>query len=198
MSYYTDYIIECDSLAFSRMLNEWREKRGDYETELPWPEYIWENKMTDSLEKKDGQDIDRRYLLYSTINHGPSIDEVNRCLWVNLGLDGRHFLLKVKGECDDKWRSYGKMADIGGYIDLEYDEETDKMKKECIPEGWLDYEYCYIAINPKVWIPIDVDYTSESVETKNRTEETLEEIVERLDYIVDLLSELYNRIAKRK
>ena len=198
MSYYTDYIIECDSLAFNRMLNEWREKRGDYETELPKPDYVWENIMADPLEKKNEMDDGRRYLLYSCINHGPCMSDVWDCLYVNLGLDERHFILKVKGECEKQWYGYGTMVDVGGYKELEYDENTYRVKEEHIPDGWLRNEYCEIVVDPNVWAPTDIDYTCESVKTKNVTEKTLEKIVEKLDDIVDLLTELCNHTADGK
>lgn len=198
MGYYTDYVIECDTLTFGRMLHEWKEKRGEYETELPRPDYIWVNKSVCSSEGKEETGDDLRHLMYFCINHGPYAGDVYDWLCIDLGLDDRHFLLKIMTEDDNEWRTYGNMFDLSGYKDVEYDEKTHKMKEGCIPDGWVKNEYCCIIINPDVWVPYDVDYTSDNVIAKPTTEELLREIIEKLDNIEGTLLELFEQITSRK
>ena len=193
MGFYTDFIIECDQLAFDRMLNEWKEKRGEYETELPRPDYVWRNSKIDSTDEKRETVYVDRYLMYFIINHGPYAGDVNSWLCVDLGLDERHFLMKVKTQGNDEWQMYGTMCGVGGYKDVEYDEESGELKQESIPEGWLKYEYNYIAIDPKTWENADVDYTREQVKPKTVIEEILQEIVVKLENIEDVLTNLYER-----
>ena len=197
MSYYTDYIIECDQLAFNRILNEWKEKRGECETELPIPDYVWENIKKESSERQEDVDNEQRYMMYFCVNHGPYSVDVLNWLFVNLGLDERHFLLRVKSENDDVWRNHGTMNSNGGYKDLEYDEETGKEIMESVPDGWSKYEYCCITIDPRIWKLADVDYTSDCVKTRNVTEELLQEIVSRLDEIEETLVDLQECITNR-
>ena len=197
MGFYTDFIIECDQLAFDRMLNEWKEKRGEYETELPRPDYVWRNSKIDSTDEKRETVYVDRYLMYFIINHGPYAGDVNSWLCVDLGLDERHFLLRVKSENDDVWRNHGTMNSNGGYKDLEYDEETGKEIMESVPDGWSKYEYCCITIDPRIWKLADVDYTSDCVKTRNVTEELLQEIVSRLDEIEETLVDLQECITNR-
>ena len=194
MGYYTDYIIECDLLAFSRMLDEWREKRGDYETELPRPHYIWEKSKTCPPDEMGEVKIDCKYLMYFCINHGPYAGDVDDWLCITLGLDERHFVMKVKAEDEKEWWTYGAMTEIGGYAFKIYDKATGKLKGGCIPDGWLKYEYCCIAINPKVWTTSDVDYTRDNIKPGGATEDTLKNIAERLEHIEDILSELNDSI----
>ena len=198
MGFYTDYIIECDSLAFNRMLNEWKEKRGEFETELPRPHFVWENAETDSLNDEGEMDTNHRYMIYYCINHGPYANDVFDWMYVGLGLDERHFTLKVKTESDKEWETYGELTSLDGYKEKEYEMENGKLKGAIVPEGWLEYEYCYVIVDSKIWTPADVDYTRDNIETKTTIKEILQKIADKLECIEEELSELNNHIEDRR
>ena len=198
MGCYNDYIIECDHLAFSRMLNEWKEKRRELETELPKPDYVWERIESDSIGENNTEMNDHRYVLYFCVNHGPYTGDVNDWLYVDLGLDERHFMMMVKYDYHDEWITYGNMDSIGGYRTLEYDKETWKIKEGCIPDGWQKYDYCRIVINPDVWELVHVDYTSDIVKTKIGMEDIVQEILFKLESIDDTLTELCEHIIDER
>lgn len=185
MSYYTEYVLECDKLTFDRLVEYWKMTSWD-DAELQRPEHVWVS-----------QDA---YMMYFSINHAPYIGDLVDFLTDTIGVDYKRFLIKSKGEDADEWRSDGGLAgDIEHIADSEYYDSEDNETHRIAPEGYKTYEYCYIAVDPNFWKDTDIDYTKdEMAKPIGAEQEILIGIRESLDEIQDALSAIASELSDIK
>lgn len=179
MSYYTDYVVECDALTFDRLVEYW--KKHDWEDyALSRPTNTW---------KYIGKDV--RYLMYFSMNHGPYMSEVEEFLESKIGVDYKRFSLKSKGEDAEEWDDCGALKSLGGIQYRVYNDDTEDVTP--VSEGFKEYEYCDIAINPMFWEDYEIDYTLDEMPKEMSGEmkvlieisETLKDIRDILEYMKD-------------
>ena len=184
MSYYTDYVIECDVLTFERLVEYW--KYTDWEeVEFRGPEYVWRSKADPS-----------HYLLYHNINHAPPLCDVDTFFTDTIGVGSKRYHIKEKGECDEAWFESGSYPTLEGYYEIQYDEETGKDLPA--PAPYQEYKYCGIAIDPSVWEDYEIDYTKEDVSFKPKEGDELKgelkRIADNLENIADLLDRISDKL----
>lgn len=182
MSYYTEFVLECDKLTFDRLVEYWKMTSWD-DAELQRPEHVWVS-----------QDV---YLMYFSINHAPYMNEIVDFLTETIGVDYKRFLIKSKGEDADEWRSDGCLAeDIPNIADAEYSDSESETRR-IAPEGYKTYEYCYIAVDPNFWKDTDIDYTKdEMAKPMSQDQEILVGINESLSEIQYSLSNIASALNK--
>ena len=189
MSYYYEHVIICDQLAFDRMVDAWRQRRWYDKCVLCRPDYTWKTTI------KNGNGADSAvYLTYTTMNHGPRMDEVADWMNDELGLDSMHFALWTMEECDAEWHRCGsflpKEAVSPGVLLRTFEENDDvnHAEENGAPEGYTEYEYCYIYVNTNIWEDVEVDYTREDgIDLNSPIDELLREISARLESMEELL-----------
>ena len=187
MSYYIDYLVLCDQLAFDRLIEAWKQKGWFDLCELRRPERVW----VSSQEPKDSENAGK-YLIYESINHGPDIGDI--CEWMEeeLGLDHMHFSLWVKGECDKGWSKDYHMDEIvlpDNTAVAKYDKDSlNRMKG---PEGYITYEYCPICVDPNAWSEMTIDYTrDQGIQIQSPEEELLRSILSSLNSMEELMERI--------
>ena len=191
MSYYTEFVIECDELTFNRLVEYWKYNDWD-DYELKAPEHVW---STAALPRPPGSLglTNTRYLMYFSINHAPYIGEIDEFLEKTIGVDRTRYTIRAKGECDDRWSEDGCGESSGHWVESEYDENIPETRRKA-PEGYQVYEYCYIAVDLSFWHEYQIDYTKEEVSLRptSRSEEldTLLRIAESLEHIEEMLEEI--------
>lgn len=191
MSYYYSHIIECDQLAFDRMLEAWKHKSSADWCVLGRPDYVW----VLSGEMDTGSK-GVTYLLFGIFNHGPTIWDAIDWLTDDLGIGIVHFSIWTKGEDADEWDRGGTYVPEGEVpiqtVFLDYDEKSDKL--EDAPDGYKSYKYCDIAVNPDIWTEVTMDYTrEEGPHYPSPVEEALTRIDENLSEIRSILEYLASR-----
>lgn len=189
MSYYTQYVIQCDQLTFDRMVEAWKQRGWWGRCTLCRPDYVW----SASRDRGDGTKTDT-YLVSAMMNRGPRSDEVEDWLNDGLGLDSMHFTLWTRGECDEEWFQIGSLlpkdtmpADT---VNIEYDEDEERLDP---PPGFTAYRYSDIAVDPNVWKEVTIDYTrDDDIKPQSSTEEVLLKIYEKLKSIDEQIGHLTN------
>ena len=190
-SYYIDHIIECDKLAYDRMLESWKQRGWDDKCTLRRPRLVWAS--SDSLIPDTKEET---YLLYFVVNHGPSIWDIIDWLSDDLGVHWTHFSIWSQEECDKNWTQEGAFlpdkAMPHSTAPSEYDEESENHRKA--PEGYTAYEDCKIAVDAAVWREVTVDYTrDEDILPRSPIEELLRDISGKLEFIGEMLGCLAKR-----
>ena len=186
MSYYTEFVLECDKLTFDRLVEYWKNTSWD-DAELQRPEHVWTGP-------------DDRYLMYFSINHAPYIGDIVDFLTDTIGVDCNRFTLVSKGEDADDWSKYGgEFQEIAHIVQAEYDESFSETRRR-VPEGYKGYEYCYIGVDPEYWKDYTIDYTKDDIvrpmtkdqellvginESLSDIQESLAEIASTLDQLID-------------
>ena len=187
MSYYIDYLVLCDKLAFDRLIEAWKQKGWLDVCELRRPERVW----VSSTKSKDSERAGK-YLIYESINHGHDVEEIRIWLEEELGLDHLHFSLWAKGECDKGWSKdfYGDKNELPDHIAVaKYDKDSVNEMKG--PEGYITYEYCPICVDPSVWLEMTIDYTrDQGIQIQSPEEELLQSIANSLDNMEELMERI--------
>ena len=191
MSYYIVHVIECDKLAYERMLEAWKQRGWESKCILRRLRIVWVS--ADSLVPGTKAET---YLLYFVVNHQPDSWDVIDWLSDDLGVYQIHFSIWSLGECDENWIQEGAFVPYDTLphhtASAEYDKETESDRKA--PEGYTTYENCMIAVDAAVWKKITVDYTREvDVLPSEPLEELLREIDEKLGIIKEMLGCLVER-----
>ena len=191
MSYYIVHVIECDKLAYERMLEAWKQKGWDDKCTLRRPRIVWAS--ADSLVPGTKAET---YLLYFVVNRQPDTWDIIGWLSDDLGVYRIHFSIWSQGECDENWIQEGAFVPHGTMphytASAEYDKEAENNRKA--PEGYTTYEDCMIAVDTAVWREITVDYTrEEAVLPSVPIEELLREIDGKLEIIKEMLGCLVER-----
>ena len=194
MSYYIDHIIECDLLTFDRMMEYWKQRRGNDGSEVCRPRQVW-------AVKKDSDDCVKpgSYLLYLVASHQPNRWEILDWLDEELGVDRMHFTVWTMEMYDKSW------SQEGGYVpddtmpehtsSSEYDEHWTDLRKT--PEGYKTYDDCRMAVDTEVWEEMTVDFTRDvGVHPESPVEDLLLKIDENLDMIEGLLECLLERFEE--
>lgn len=183
MSYYTDFVTECDALTFERLVEYW--KYADWEDyEFQCPQQVWRSKADPS-----------HYLIYHYINHAPPLCDVDTFFTDTIGVDSKRYHIKEKGECDEMWCNSGSYPEFGGYYEIQYDEETGKNLPA--PEPYKEYEYCGIAIDPSVWEDYEIDYTKEEVSFKPKDGDELKDELKRIADNLEVIADVLDRISEK-
>jgi hypothetical protein len=185
VSYYFSHIIECDQLAYDRMLEAWKQKIWADRCVLGRPDHVWVLSGKTDISTKN-----RPYLLFGMFNHRPTHRDAVDWLTDELGIGSMHLTIWTRGENDDEWSQWGSYAPNGEIpihtVLLNYDEEKDRM--EDAPEGYRTYECCDIAVDPDIWAEVAVDYTrDEEPYYPSPLEEALLRIDDNLNEIRRLL-----------
>ena len=186
MSYYTEFVLECDKLTFDRLVEYWKNTSWE-DAELHRPEHVWTGP-------------DDQYLMYFSINHAPYVGDIVDFLTDTIGVDCNRFNLVSKGECDEYWTKYGgDFQEIAHIAQAEYDESISDTRRR-VPAGYKGYEYCYIGVDPEYWKEYTIDYTKDDIvrpmtkeqellvginESLSDIQESLAEIASTLDQLVD-------------
>ena len=191
MSYYFSHIIECDQLAFDRMLEAWKQKDWADRCVIGRPEYVWCPTEKMPLFAKG-----KPFLLFGMYNHRPTHWEAIDWLADELGIGSARLTIWTRGENDDEWSQWGSYVPKGEVpihtVLLNYDYEKEKL--EDAPEGYKTYEYSDIAVNPDMWEEVTVDYTrDEGASFPSPIEEVLLRIDENIGEIRHLLEYLAER-----
>ena len=195
MSYYIDHIILCDELTYGRMIEYWKQRNWVDLCEVRRPEHIWISTADADEFVKTGT-----YLLYLSVNHRPDYWELFEWLSDELGVDPMHFSTWSRGECDKKWIQEGTYVPEDTFpsftVTAEYDENCINRRKA--PEGYRTYEYCKIAVDPRIWDDVTVDYTrKEGIRVSSPEEELLREINDQLQLMEGLLECLLERVERQ-
>ena len=191
MSYYTEFVVECDELTFDRLVEYWTYTDWD-DYEFNAPEHVW---STAALPRPPGSHglTDTRYLMYFSINHAPYIGEVDEFFGKTIGVDRARYTIRSKGEEDDHWNEDGCGGSRGHWVESEYDETIPDTRRKA-PEGYQVYEYCDIAVDLSFWHEYQIDYTKKEVNLRPtpRSDEldTLLRIAESLEHIEEMLEEI--------
>ena len=189
MSYYTEFVVECDELTFNRLVEYWTYNNCD-DYDLAAPDQVW---STAALPRPQGclGLTNTRYLMYFSINHAPSAGEIDDFLVNTIGVDCSRYIIKSKGECDESWCEYGCSESSGHYVESEYDESIPETHRKA-PEGYKTYEYCDIAVDLSFWHEYKIDYTKKEVNLRPAAEDVdlLQRIADTLDRIEEILEEL--------
>ena len=192
VSYYIDYLIECDQLAFDRLVEAWKQKGWFDVCELRRPERIWVSSQgTTDCEMKE------KYLMYESINHGPDKEDISEWMEEELGLDHMHFSLWAKGECDKGWSKdfYGDKNELPNHIaEAEYDKDSVNNRKGT--EGYITYEYCPICIDPTKWLETTIDYTrDQGIHIQSPEEELLQTIINDLTKMEEMMQRILEKMG---
>ncbi len=189
MSYYTEFVLECDKLTCDRLISYWKKTSWD-DAELQRPDLVW-------MHEQSAQFDDTQYLMYFSINHAPYVNEIVDFLTDTIGVDYKRFLIRSKGECEDVWTREGGFAeDIDHIVESVYDDSVTETHRKA-QDGYKVYEYCDIAVDPAYWVEISIDYTKDEMpESRTPELDILIEIREALSEISDSLARIANKLEE--
>ena len=76
--------------------------------------------------------------------------------------------------------------------------KKDGPEEQKVPEGYTEYEYCYISVDTDVWKEMSMDYTrDEGIRQQSPVEELLLGISARLERMEELIECLVDTINDR-
>lgn len=182
------YLMQCDQLAYDRMVMHWR-AHSDEKMYKPTHTWVHVEKDPNSLAEPK-----KTYMFYWFMDKIPK--DVYDWIVKDIGLDDRHFFIRY-GD-GGTTHTLGKLTEISeGYFQWSgiYDG-ADSLKNmidgppDIPPYGrWERYEDNWFYFDGTIWVPFDIDYTRYSANERTLND-LLEELCDRLKNIERMMREL--------